>query len=318
MRDPTAARRELARFALALALAPALEKPAHAAKGAAELDLGFYLKSLARGSGAAQDDALAARLPLLSESAKGPPDAEAVEAVSHGARVALSRASGLALDKLDARAADVIARLRPSDVGVQPGTRTFAYARELSATSTLAAELLPGANERDAFARAFGLACVEGIEQSAAARHAPRAAGSSLPAAVRAVDEYLGALARARLLDSWRWLADGALTPVDADDLAELGAAAAACERWAVALELRGSPTLASASRLSTALPPTLLPEPAVAGAVQAARAAACGTGAGQATSVGWDLFFVQDYAEETVTDVRALSVIVQLAFGGR
>ncbi|KAG8465939.1 hypothetical protein KFE25_005509 [Diacronema lutheri] len=305
-------------------LAPPEAYGAPRPKGAAELDAGYYLKALLRGPEANRDDEFfSSPGARLAESALGPPDAHVARAVLDGALDALAHASGRPLDDVRELAARVSAGLRPNELLVESGTPTYAFVRDLSAVCRTAAPLLRAPRARDAFGTRFGCA-VLGALAAVDAPAAPAAPRAARPPSVDAAERALARLRGARLLVGWTWLDAGALTPLDAEQFADLADLDRAREPWSIALEWRGSPTIAPASVLAGSQAAELLPEPVAAAVAAAIRADACTTGDdAELTPAGgenarraaqWDLLFLEDYRETTRIDVTKLSALMQLS----
>lgn len=327
-------RRELARLLPLLACTTLAPPDARAAKGAAELDAGYYLKALLRGPEANRDDEyFSSGGSRLAQSALGPPDERAVRTILDGALGALADASGRPLPTVREAVLQVQTRLRPNDLLVEVGTPTFEFVRELTAIFKAAPPLLATPGARDTFSARFGCAV------SAATAHLPPSLPSSTldarPVCVGAAERELARLRAARLLVGWNWLDAGSLAPLDAEQWHDLAALDRAAEPWSVALEWTGSPAIAPASLITGSQPAQLVPEPVAAAVAAAIRADACAAaqgapgaaaiasaggatssappGAAQQRALQWDLLFLESYRETTRIDVTKLSALMQL-----
>jgi hypothetical protein len=313
---------------LPLLVGSAVVRPpdALAAKGAAELDAGYYLKALLRGPEANRDDEFFLASPVrLAESARGAPDAAVAAAIVAGVLDAAATATATPLPAIRT-SADALARAsRAAELNVQTGTATFEYVRELSGAFGAARALVRTQAQRDDFERRLGCATLDAVLGRAPAAAAKAAAlAPSAPARVAAAERALAALQRARLVESWSWLDAGSLAPLDNDAWAELAELDEAGAAWTVALEWRGSPSVGPCAPLVGSWAAALLPEPigpAVACCLRAGAQCAPAPGGGgaappSARPVEWSMSFLESYRETTRIDVTKLSALMQVQVG--
>lgn len=275
-------------------------------KGAAELDAEFYLKNILRGTDAIRDEQVLPDSRGYWTEGTPPPDSMVMDAISASALLTLVACAGLDATRADLEVGRRQAAAKPSTLGIVPGSRSYTYAARLTAIYTYAADVLSTASDRLRYLQALGDTIALHL---CGAAEEPAEQAIRKPPGVRRAETALAALRRARLVRSWAWLDEGSLAAMHPEDWDQLSDSAVAGETWAVALEVTGACTTAAASRLSSALPKELLPDPSVA-----ILYSCVARGALPRTRVVFDVLFIEAYRESTALQPNALSLLLRIS----